>query len=65
MLPRKNSYEEVLKAFRWEIPKKYNMARDVCDRHATAAGQIFRVQPAERFGPVPLAIAEPSSRSTT
>ena len=34
MLERADSYEEMSRAFRWRVPKRYNMARDVCDRHA-------------------------------
>ncbi|MBL6749792.1 MAG: AMP-binding protein [Nevskia sp.] len=30
------SYEEIYKAFRWNIPARYNIANDVCDRHAAA-----------------------------
>ncbi|HVO13767.1 MAG TPA: AMP-binding protein, partial [Alphaproteobacteria bacterium] len=37
MLTRADSYEAVCQAFRWEIPARYNMARDVCDRHADEA----------------------------
>jgi acetyl-CoA synthetase len=35
MLTPGNSYEEVCRAFRWQTPRRYNMAVDVCDRHAT------------------------------
>jgi acetyl-CoA synthetase len=28
------SYEELLRAFRWQIPEFYNIGVDVCDRHA-------------------------------
>ncbi|MDF3074891.1 MAG: AMP-dependent synthetase [Alphaproteobacteria bacterium] len=35
MLPSGNTYEEVYKKFRWEIPERYNIAREVCDRHDT------------------------------
>jgi acetyl-CoA synthetase len=27
------TYEEMLAAHRWEVPERYNIARDVCDRH--------------------------------
>lgn len=37
MLPvRKSTYEETCAAFQWNIPPVYNMAEDVCDRHARA-----------------------------
>jgi acetyl-CoA synthetase len=34
MLTRGETYEEVYAALRWDIPRTYNMAFDVCDRHA-------------------------------
>lgn len=34
MLQKGKSYEDVYDAFRWNIPVRYNIARDVCDRHA-------------------------------
>ena len=27
------SYEELCAAHRWEVPARYNIAADVCDRH--------------------------------
>jgi acetyl-CoA synthetase len=30
---RLGSYEEMLAAHRWDVPKRYNIARDVCDKH--------------------------------
>ena len=36
MLKRAESYEELYRSFRWNVPRKYNMAHDVCDRHAAA-----------------------------
>ena len=35
MLLRRSSYQETYDAFRWEVPRDYNIAVDVCDRHAT------------------------------
>ncbi len=34
ILTEGDSYDEVYNAFRWKIPRSYNMAFDVCDRHA-------------------------------
>ena len=34
MLPPGRTYQAVYDAFRWQVPTHYNMARDVCDRHA-------------------------------
>src|SRR3546814_13586944 len=36
MLERADSYDEVRRRFRWRIPARYNIAVDVCDRHAAA-----------------------------
>src|SRR5919107_2258697 len=30
---RLGSYEEMLEQHRWEVPERYNIARDVCDKH--------------------------------
>lgn len=40
MLPRAGTYREVYDAFRWKIPERYNIARDVCDRHAADPSKI-------------------------
>jgi acetyl-CoA synthetase len=34
MLPEGTSYEEVRARFRWDIPERYNIGADVCDRWA-------------------------------
>ncbi|MBM3511512.1 MAG: AMP-binding protein [Alphaproteobacteria bacterium] len=36
MLKAAATYDEVCRRFRWRIPTRYNIARDVCDRHAQA-----------------------------
>jgi acetyl-CoA synthetase len=33
-MPARPTYEQVYAAFRWNIPERYNIAADVCDRHA-------------------------------
>ena len=30
---RFRSYEEAVAAHRWEVPERYNIAQDVCDKH--------------------------------
>ena len=40
MLPRGETYRDVYDAFRWRIPERYNIARDVCDRHASDPTKI-------------------------
>lgn len=34
------SYEQIYAAFRWNIPERYNIAADVCDRHAGDPGKV-------------------------
>ncbi len=34
MLKKKNTYDEVYKSFRWQVPKKYNIGVDICDKWA-------------------------------
>ncbi|GGX65285.1 acyl-CoA synthetase [Saccharospirillum salsuginis] len=34
MLPKARTYEELIDAFRWEIPEHYNIGIDVCDKWA-------------------------------
>ena len=30
---RFSSYEEAVAAHRWDVPERYNIAQDVCDKH--------------------------------
>jgi acetyl-CoA synthetase len=39
-MPAKRTYEQVYAAFRWNIPERYNIAADVCDRHARDPGKV-------------------------
>jgi acetyl-CoA synthetase len=34
------TYEEIYASFRWNIPPRYNIATDVCDRHANEPGKV-------------------------
>ncbi len=36
MLPDAESYEDLIRDFRWQVPARYNIAADVCDRWADA-----------------------------
>ena len=36
MLTPAKTYDEAWAAFRWQIPARYNIGVDVCDRHAEA-----------------------------
>ncbi|MGH7003203.1 MAG: acyl-CoA synthetase [Alphaproteobacteria bacterium] len=48
MLKRGETYEEVHAALRWDIPRAYNMAYDVCDRHAAEPGRTALIYFDER-----------------
>src|SRR6266700_2641829 len=54
MLHRGNSYDEVYRAFRWEVPERFNIGVAACDRHATGDGRLALIYEApdgtvERF----------------
>lgn len=40
LVKRVGSYEEAYQSFRWNIPDRYNIAADVCDRHARDATKV-------------------------
>jgi len=37
------TYEQIYAAFRWNIPQRYNIAADVCDRHAADPGRVAMI----------------------
>lgn len=39
-MPERPTYEQLYASFRWNIPARYNIAADVCDRHAGDPGKI-------------------------
>jgi acetyl-CoA synthetase len=39
-MPSRLNYEQVYRSFRWNIPARYNIAADVCDRHAADPGKV-------------------------
>src|SRR5437879_9409391 len=43
LLPRGESYADVYARFRWPIPTAYNIAVDVCDRHASDRSRVALV----------------------
>jgi acetyl-CoA synthetase len=52
MLPKGSSYEEVLRRFTWQVPQRYNIGVDVCDRQrGDALALIFhdKAQPEQRY----------------
>ena len=40
LITRGKTYDEVYNAFRWRLPERYNIAHDVCDRHAGDPGKV-------------------------
>jgi acetyl-CoA synthetase len=40
MLTETDSYDELYKNFRWDIPARFNMATACCDRHADGSGKL-------------------------
>src|SRR5262249_36354678 len=43
LLPRGETYADVYARFRWAVPPAYNIAVDVCDRHATDRSRVALV----------------------
>lgn len=43
LIRRGRSYEEIHGAFRWSLPARYNLAYDICDRHAADATKLALV----------------------
>src|SRR5581483_4626098 len=39
-MERMQTYDELYASFRWSIPTRYNIANDVCDRHASEPGKV-------------------------
>lgn len=44
MLTPGKDYDSVVAAFRWRVPRRYNIAVDVCDRHAASGGVAMIVE---------------------
>ena len=44
MLTPGTDYDSVVAAFRWRVPERYNIAVDVCDRHAASGGVAMIVE---------------------
>jgi len=47
LLPRGDRYEDVYGRFRWAIPSAYNIAVDVCDRHARDPSRLALIYEAD------------------
>jgi acetyl-CoA synthetase len=42
-MPDRPNYEQLYASFRWNIPARYNIAADVCDRHAGDPGKVAMI----------------------
>ena len=68
MLPELRDYDRLYAAFRWQIPERYNIGVDVCDRWAAAdPSRIAIIDVAASggvetltFAPIDLRLVEPS-----
>ena len=54
MLQRGNSYDDVYRGFRWDVPARFNIGAAACDRHADGTGRLALIYEApdgrvERF----------------
>jgi acetyl-CoA synthetase len=47
MLTPANSYAEVCRAFRWQVPEFYNIGVDICDKWADGSGRLALIYEAE------------------
>ena len=43
VLPPGKTYEEVCARFRWSIPAQFNIAVDICDRHAADSSRVAMI----------------------
>ena len=50
MIPLANDYATVYGKFRWNVPERYNIAHDACDRHASDPGRVALVVEGEAGG---------------
>ncbi len=50
MIPLADDYATVYRKFRWNVPERYNMAHDACDRHAVDPGRVALVVEGEAGG---------------
>lgn len=45
LIERASSYDEIYRRFRWRLPERYNIAWDVCDRHAADPSLTALIHP--------------------
>ena len=45
LIQRADTFAGVVNAFRWRLPERYNIAWDVCDRHAAGPERTALIHP--------------------
>ena len=63
VLPPGKTYEEVCARFRWSIPAQFNIALDICDRHAADPARVAMIFEDEAGRPSEHSFAEFRARS--
>jgi len=63
MLTETDSYDELIKSFRWDIPAQFNIATAACDRHADGSGKLALIYADEDGGTQRLSFDEISALS--
>src|SRR6202047_870255 len=43
MLTETSDYDDLYRAFRWDVPARFNIAHACCDRHADGSGRLARI----------------------
>lgn len=63
MLPQADTYDDLVKAFGWDVPARFNMATACCDRHADGGGKLALIYVDEDGGARRLSFDEISDLS--
>ena len=63
MLPQADTYDDLVKAFRWDVPARFTMATACCDRHADGSGKLALIYVDEDGGARRLSFDEVSDLS--
>src|ERR1700753_35423 len=63
MLTETDSYDQLARDFRWEVPARFNMATACCDRHADGSGRLALIDTDEDGGVPRLSFDELSALS--
>ena len=47
MLQKRDNYEQTVQAFQWNVPERYNIGTDVCDKWADGTGRVALIVEAQ------------------